>query len=221
MDLTEYNHVKNMNYDEYCSYLQTKYGTPPSPYFTRLGKKCRDNTRTRDGLYLHHIREDTEVLLSNWKICKDLPYEYQLSENLCYCDFLEHLYCHILICEKEIKKEKPMWHGVMGAVVFIIPELNDLYSGFVSRQKWRRKCYLKVINDKDVYFELLKHFKPTYIKMVPLESNQEEFVNNSFCKSFQEQYGLWSDDLNQPLYDEIRSLDDHMPKADTLSKEDI
>ena len=206
MDLTEYNHVKNMNYDTYCSYLQTKYGIPPAPYFTQLGIKCRTATRTRDGLFLHHICEDKDILLSNWKVAESKPYEYQLPENLCYCDFLEHLYCHILICENEVKKENPEWHGVMGAVVFIIPELNDLYSGFISRQNWRRKCYAKVVDNKDVYFELLKRFKPTYRKMIPVENIDDSSMSNFFCKSFQQQYGLWSDEQNQALYTEIRNL---------------
>ena len=31
------------------------------------------------------------------------PYEWQLAKNIVYCDYLEHLFLHILICEYPAK----------------------------------------------------------------------------------------------------------------------
>ena len=64
MNLKEYNEVKNLNYLEYCDYLQKKYRISQVPYFTKNGSKNPKAKRTKDGLMIHHKMEDHAVLLS-------------------------------------------------------------------------------------------------------------------------------------------------------------
>ena len=214
MDLTEYNHVKNMNYDAYCSYLQTKYGIPPAPYRTRLKKKCLiSNSRTNEGLVIHHIREDVSGDLGKMDAIDRSPYEYQLPENLCYCDLLEHLFCHILISEqgfgKAKEREEDEENGIKSESIgmsIINSELNDAFSGFIPRSKSSRNIYLKVLKDKDVFFELIKREKRWYQKYNDFLIEYGLEPDMALYHSLNERGGLWSNEQNQTLYTEIRNL---------------
>jgi hypothetical protein len=37
--------------------------------------------------------------------------------------------------------------GIGGVVNFIVPELNDLYSGWMTKQQWRINCHKHVEDD--------------------------------------------------------------------------
>ena len=57
------------------------------------------------------------------------PYEWQKKENLVYCDYLEHLLLHILICRFPAKDKNPKENvGIGGIVNYLIPKLNDVFS---------------------------------------------------------------------------------------------
>ena len=157
-------------------------------------------TRTKEGLICHHICEDIAIMLSEPTHAKTNPFEYQLAKNLCYCDYLEHLFLHILICENP-NKDKNLLEavGIGGVINFIVPELNDLYSGWVTSQGWRKNCHYKVINDIDVYFELLKRFKKNC-------KNYPFYSNDCLNTSFNEKFGLWSKDKNKKLFESISKL---------------
>ena len=155
MDLLEYEKVKSLSYLEYCDYLQKKYGIGLCNYMTKSWWKNKKATRTSEGLYCHHKFENQALLLSHREYAMQYPYEWQMAENLVYCDLLEHLFLHFLIGDC----------GSPGVVVFLIPELNDLYSGWKTEEPWRKICHEKVINDKDVYMKLLKRIKEAYKKL--------------------------------------------------------
>ncbi|MCD8208027.1 MAG: hypothetical protein LUD72_08835 [Bacteroidales bacterium] len=159
MNAEEYEKVKGASYSQYCVYLQKKYGLPKSAYMNEMWGKTQGITRTREGLFIHHIREDTAVMLSDPAHAKKAPYSYQLPENLCYCDWLEHLYLHVLICEHPARswdgKDKV---GIEGVMSFFVPELNDLYSGCRPGKPWRQTCFKKVEGERDVYIALLRRF---------------------------------------------------------------
>ncbi|MBO5325432.1 MAG: hypothetical protein J6A80_04290, partial [Lachnospiraceae bacterium] len=127
------------------------------------------------------------------------PYEWQKKENIVYCNLLEHLYLHILICENpsEEKKENEKV-GLGGVLNFIVPELNDVYSGWVSKQAWQNNCHNVIIDDKDVYMALLKRFKELY--------DNNPFIVSNLYRSYNEQFGIWSNDNNNELYKEINQL---------------
>lgn len=200
MNIIEYEKVKGYNYLEYCNYLQNKYGIGLAAYFYTSWNKNSKCTRTKDGLIAHHKFEDHAILLSTPDKAKHNPYEWQLPENIVYCDYLEHLFLHILICEYPSKNKNDNEDvGVGGVINFIVPELNDLYSGWVTSQKWRLNCHNLVVNDKKVYLTLLKRFKKNC-------SNNFWVTKNSLYSSFNEIYGGWSREKNKKIFKEIELL---------------
>lgn len=200
MDMKEFVKVKEMTYLEYCDYLQTKYGIGLADYMTRSFNKNSKCTRTSEGLIAHHKAEDKMIMLSTKAFAEMCPYEWQLKENIVYCDYLEHLLLHVLICKYPSPDKLPIADvGIGGVVNFIVPELNDLYSGWVTKQKWRLNCHKRVEKDKDVYLAILKLF----IEHVKRERNINENVLHT---SFNEEFGGWSRNNNRKLYAEIDNL---------------
>lgn len=200
MKLSEYEKVKNFTYLEYCDYLQQKYGIGLSDYMTKSWNKNQKCSRTKDGLVAHHIYEDHAIMLSTKEYAMKNPFEWQLAKNIVYCDYLEHLFLHILICENPSENQnKSEAVGIGGVINFIVPELNDVYSGWETKQGWRKNCYNLVINDKDVYLTLLKRFK---------NSCKYHLLYTEDClfTSFNEDFGLWSKSNNQKIFDEIKNL---------------
>ncbi len=190
MNREEYCKVEKLSYEEYCEYLKNKYGIVSCDYMTKSfnkNKKCR---RTNDGLFVHHIKEIEAELLSNPNIASEYPFEWQQKENLVYCDFLEHVLLHIMIGEQT---------GALssGLEAFIIPELNDVYGGWISKEQWRINCHKVIKDDKDVYLMLLKRY-------VEQPEKDKETELKYICHSFNGFYGYWSDEKNKELYKEIR-----------------
>ena len=112
---------------------------------------------------------------------------------------LEHLLLHILICEYPSENKNSNERvGIGGVVNFIVPELNDLYSGWISRQAWQRNCHSVIINNKDVYMALLKRFKELY--------DNNPFIVENLYRSENAKYGTWPEENNYDLYDEIDLL---------------
>lgn len=201
MKITEFEKVKNMTYLEYCDYLKGKYGIGRADYMTRAFNKSNKVSRTSDGLIAHHKAEDKMILLSTKEVAEKCPYEWQMKENIVYCDYLEHLLLHVLICKYPSQNRHPLADvGIGGVVNFIVPELNDLYSGWVSKQAWRNNCHRIVIEDREVYLEILKMFI-AYLK-------EERGIEDKeiLHTSFNEQFGGWSRKQNAKLYLEIDSL---------------
>ena len=201
MNMIEYQKVKDMTYLEYCDYLQNKYGIGLADYMTKSYNKNSKCQRTKDGLIAHHKAEDKMIMLSTKEIAQMYPFEWQKKENIVYCDYLEHLLLHVLICKYPSPDKIPMADvGIGGVINFIAPELNDLYSGWQTKQSWRKTCHDKVRNDKDVYLAILKNF-------IDFEKfNRSNFTVNQLLKSYNQTYGIWSDKQNEKLYQEIKNL---------------
>ena len=200
MTLKEYEKVKGFNYREYCDYLQQKYGIGLSDYMTKNWNKKKEVSRTKEGLLAHHKYEDHAILLFIPAYAQKNPFEWQKAENIVYCDYLEHLFLHILICENPAKDRNPLEVvGIRGVVNYLVLELNDFYSGWKTKEGWRKTCHDLVANDKEVYLTLLKRFK-TACKNHPLFA--EELLLSSFNKKFR----LWRRTLNKKLFEEIKAL---------------
>ena len=103
MNISEYERVKDLTYLQYCDYLQNKYGIGISDFMTKSWNKNPKASRTKDGLIAHHKFEDHAIMLSEKNHAMKNPYEWQLARNIVYCDYLEHLFLHILICEHPAK----------------------------------------------------------------------------------------------------------------------
>lgn len=216
MNIQEYEQVKNLTYLEYCDYLQKKYGIGLCDYMTKSWNSNQKCSRTKDGLFAHHKFEDHAIRLSEKEYAMKNSFEWQFAENIVYCDYLEHLFLHILICEyPAVDKNEDEVVGIGGILEYLIPEINDLYSivevndwfekmqnelseewisrysdmisRTVPKAKWKRNCQQLVANDKEVYFTLLKRFKISYEK-------HYKYNRNSFCKSLYERRSLFSMD---------------------------
>ncbi len=199
MKLEEYEKVKGLTYREYCDYLQAKYGIGRSDYMTKSWNKNGKVSRSKEGLVVHHKFEERVLTLYRKGNAINYPFEWQLAKNIVYCDYLEHLFLHILICEDQAKDKNPdEVVGIGGVINFIVPELNDVYSGWETSQDWKKKAYSLILDDKDVYMRLLKRFKancryPVYA---------EKYL---YC-SYHAKYKTWSTAQNKNLFDEIKNL---------------
>lgn len=200
MELNEYEEIKNLNYLEYCDYLQKKYGIGLCNFMTKSYNRNLKVTRTNEGLLAHHKFEDHAINLSNKEFAINNPFEWQLARNIVYCDYLEHLLLHILICENpSVNQNELEVVGIGGIINYIVPELNDVYSGWITSQQWRRNCHEKIKNNKDVYIELLKRFKHSC-------KNYPFYTDDSLLTSYNEKYGLWTKKQNKQVFDEIKNL---------------
>lgn len=200
MKQNEYDIVKNLNYLQYCEYLQNKYGVGLCDYFTKSWSRNAKISRTNEGLFVHHKYEDHAIMLSTPNYAKENPFEWQTAKNMVYCDYLEHLYLHILICENPSpNKNKLDCVGIGGIINYIVPQLNDLYSGWVPKKAWLNSCFNLVKSDKDMYLTLLKRFKKTC-------SNYKFYTKDCLFTSENNGYGTWDINNNKPLFDEIMCL---------------
>lgn len=200
MDSKEYNKIKDLTYIEYCDYLQKKYGIPKGPFFNSSWNKNPKITRTNEGLITHHKFEDHACKLSTREFAMNSPYDWQLPKALVYCDYLEHLLLHVMICEQALKNGLASGSiGIGGIVAYLVPELNDFYSGWVTKQPWRAICLNKVAKDKDAYLTILKRFK-TNCRDYP------GYTDDCLLSCYNEQYGLWSSSKNKKIYKEIFEL---------------
>ncbi len=199
MNMQEYEKVKDFTYLEYCDYLQQKYGIGRCNYMTKSWNKNPKVSRTKDGLLAHHKFEDHAIMLANKDFAMQNPFEWQLAENIVYCDYLEHLFLQILICEDSTAQKDAFGTvGFGGVVNFLVPELNDVFSGWETKEAWRATCHNLIKNDKDVYMALLKRFKSSF--------QNRPFYTERLYSSFNESFNLWSKQNNAELFAEIAQL---------------
>lgn len=149
MTINEYQNVKDFSYEEYCGYLNKKYGAVPRKYGSSKNK------RPDDGLFIHHVREDEVASLSNRKIALANDPVYQEPENLVYCNYLEHLLLHIMIGE-ETAGTKNL--GLNGPFVFIVPALKNYFEKGWKNEKINAGYYNAIEGNKEVYDILLKRY---------------------------------------------------------------
>ncbi len=194
--MTEIEKLLLMNYEQCTNYLKTKYDNVPKDYFVdeRCNQRPRGNTRTNEGLYIHHIDEDKAILLSTTEWAIKNPFDYQKADRLVYCNLLEHLVLHIKIFQFPNSNKNIIDDvGVGGIYAFIVPELNDIYSGIKYKRQWKQKITNVVLPLKDDYFKCIE-------KLVALN------FPYPLLTSFNEKFGLWNNEKNQLLYDELKQI---------------
>ena len=164
------------SYYDACKYLQKKYGLTNKPYMiiNKNGNlsKVKNLGRGREGLFLHHIKEDSVIMLCNidCNIAYKYPLEFHAPKNLCYCDYFEHMILHWKLTLM-YKNKRPLWEvdgkvigmgiGIGGLVNFLLPEINFMYFKHrILKQKetlpWRQACWKTLEPFFDLYIEFLK-----------------------------------------------------------------
>lgn len=176
----------NDTYDAYCEFLKKKYGEVPGDYFEVRPEIKKANPRRRkfsynemrknnkiargnEGLFIHHILETEHDMLCSMDSCerREIPIYYHFSQNLVYCNLLEHYLLHILI-----EKDGYRRIGVSGGIfIWIGPELNDIYSGFEPKPAWKKVVYSLVKDQEEAYIALIHAF----IKDFPNELSAKDF----------------------------------------------
>jgi len=218
MTLTEFTSIKDLTYLEYCSYLQKKYGMSRYDYMDENyndicfeGTKKKKCSRVDEGLFVHHIDEDKFPQLGDRNMAMKVPIDYQKRERLIYCDYLEHLYLHALILKYPSKDKYPNTVLTLGGLfVFLIPALNDAYSGALkgtTGRNWEVKCINRIINDKDAYFAILSYIIEHYLRTGPFDRDLCIYMEGmGLFGTYSSDPNKWSLANNAKIFIEINDL---------------
>lgn len=151
MNYAEYQSVKNYSYEQYCEYLTNKY-----------------EQTSKVGLFKHHTFENVKANLSN-PIVQSTATEEERN-TITYCDFLEHLFLHILIGEQtDVRKAL----GLGGAINYIIPQLNKYFDN--NEFVYGREYYQNI--DKHTFDILVQRCEEaTNATQIALEHNVSVYL---------------------------------------------
>lgn len=153
----------SLSYNELTEYLLEKYGAAKADYFCTPQCRSRNNavSRTKEGLFCHHIDEDRGGNLSKSHSALIQPFEWQRKERLVYCNYLEHLLLHIKIAV--LRQKAPLATPIdiinfftTGGIYMVCQEMNDLYDQKGSSVAWRQRCYEEIRDNWEDYISLLK-----------------------------------------------------------------
>ena len=165
MDKREICEEMKMSYDELLRYLLNKYGGAICDYFYTpdCRSKNRKVTRTKEGIYCHHMDEDKGVNLGKTSDACRQPFEWQKKERLVYCNALEHLILHMKIA---IVRQKDLLETSSeigrffntGGIYQISHEINDMYMQDGTTISWKKRCFGEIANNYGDYIELISAF---------------------------------------------------------------
>ena len=182
----------SLSYDALVEHLLKKYGAAEGDYFCTSScfSPNKKITRTREGLYCHHIDEDKALRLSEKEYALKYPFDYQKAERLVYCNLLEHLLLHIKIAEKNKDIEMPNGQELgIGGAVYICWDINSCY--YRSIPEWKNAIRSKIINDTNNYIDILKYFlritqsDSRYNRIVTKETIARDFRGNIVIEIFE------------------------------------
>lgn len=111
------------------SYCEKQHGKVEGNYMNEAYKKNNSISKGREGLDVHHKMEydpnDPDICsLSNPENAKVYPYEYQLAENLVYCNWIEHQAAHAII---DILRKQQSGVYRLGCIDRRAPMLNRFF----------------------------------------------------------------------------------------------
>lgn len=213
----EFNKECTMTYQELVEYLKQKYGDVKDNYFCTptCATKNRKITRTKDGLYVHHIGENEYVNLGQTAFAKQVSFDYQLANNLVYCNLFEHLILHMLITDGSdyatMLKTKQLV-GIGGLINFMIPEINSFYAQSkaagnyeVDTLEWRKNVHMCLRNNEDIYDQFLHIFAARiYNASCYIAFSQTEFLNDAELDELLEIMSL--DKKKQKIFKQVKEV---------------
>lgn len=140
----------SMDYYEGVRTLIEKYGPVPYAYF--CNPSCRSvkakNSRTSEGLEIHHIDELKYPLLSHPRFALRYDWECQEAENLVYVNVLEHFALHIRIC---IERGEVLFRP---GVIHLAARIND-YFNYPDLTGWNKNMYDVIKDSYEEYISIL------------------------------------------------------------------
>lgn len=109
---------------------------------------CKDCAWCKKGLYVHHVAEDKFQNLSNVSAIEkidfgnsqDYGFEYQKSNQLVYCNLIEHTLLHLFIMKSDNTKEAG-YKSLIGKIKkwFIEKEISSSETEFYNASKINEK----------------------------------------------------------------------------------
>ena len=154
-----------MTYYELQDYLLEKYGSAKYDYFTEPECKYKNKkvSRTKEGLYCHHMDEDEGGNLSNPPQARQQCFEWQKKERLVYCNLIEHLILHMkinILRQKRMLKEPIDISDFFttGGVFLITMILDDMYMNGGAKADWMKPCYEKIKENYNDFISLMKSY---------------------------------------------------------------
>lgn len=162
--LNYYEELRELSYEQLVLHLLHKHGAATDDYFKEKSYErflkgeiksiAKGNySRTKEGLYCHHIQEVAYENLSNLDFIKgyQYPYTLQKKEQLVYSDLVEHIILH-----EAIVRETQGEFGYKGLVVYLYPQLTEWYiEGRVPHRDWMKSCFDRAFLTKDEAKKLL------------------------------------------------------------------
>lgn len=143
-------------YENLVNYLIQKYGPVPADYFDEnWNQNWKQNSRTSEGLEIHHIDEDKYLFLSDRASCErqNVPFECQRAERLVYCNKIEHLLLHIRIAEDFHADDLQTYYKF--GIKTLISKINDYYEFDELPGDWRNGMITAINNLMADYIVLL------------------------------------------------------------------
>lgn len=155
----EISYLLKLNYSQAVGFLINKYGTCKYDYFNNenCASENPNASRSKEGLFLHHIDENKYMNLSSRKVAKTYPYAAQKAERLVYCNYLEHLLLHVKIYEDYLKGKCDQ-HATFGIFLFMVPELNYFYRTNKFTRNYNETCGEIIKDNFAEYLLILKYF---------------------------------------------------------------
>ena len=185
----------SMKYDDYVQYLIEKYGPAQCSYFANEQCKSKSSkiSRTKEGLFCHHIKENAEILLSTPEIARLHPFEYQQKENLVYCNIFEHLLLHIKIVQEYGKNDSSL--GI-GGVSMITAQINGYYNN-PPTSGWHVNVFQLIKDNYDEYIKILAYA----VHVINSSENLFGFEPVDFCMNWENSI---IDNIYQDLFAELQ-----------------
>ena len=212
MDKQEIYKEMQMTYDELQAYLIEKNGVALYDYFLtpECKTKNRKVSRTKEGLFCHHMDEDKGIRLSNTNCARSQPFEWQKKERLVYCNILEHLILHIKISvmyqECGLSQPRYVENFVMPGVYYICNDINDMYNNDGTNVQWKRRCYEEIKDNYDDYISILKALLFYIDDKYYGDKNEKRYINavDRIIKEFSLGYG---EILYNNVYEDIKAYE--------------
>lgn len=185
-----YNSLLQQSYPQLVETLLAKYGEAQYDYFTNEDCKNKNSkvSRSKEGLFCHHIDEDKAILLSKSEYAVKYPFEYQKANRLVYCNLLEHLLLHTKIAESNCRNDSFVPFGICGALSLIVRQINDFYSGKISTQEYLTIATVLIRNDYANYITILNYLwqiiknNPQYARIISREDLACDWDRNVITK---------------------------------------
>ncbi len=242
----KYNYYKtilSLSYSDAIQYLIEKHGGVVDNYYKEKSYNKFLNgeikriaygkyTKTKEGLYCHHIMENEYENISNKEYISPYkyPYEYHHKENLVYCDLIEHLILHALIT-----KEKNGDRGFKGLVEYLMPIAEEWYiesyePGELWMQLCRERAFLseeyteklfsdvdELLKDVEVYQKLLEE-----IREEEREEKRRKLEHEERVKKMIKQQELYLEEIAQRHMQNLNiSREEYENNKDLIIKENL